>query len=64
MIHTTIHRRRLPPPDPALSPVERAIDDPMHYLMLVQCQFSAAERRRIGDAMRTLRRAARGERVG
>ena len=64
MIHTTIHRRHPPPPDPALSPVDRALDDLMHYLMLVQREFSAAERERIGADMRTLWRAARGERIG
>lgn len=64
MIHTTIHRRRPPPPDPARSPVEQAAERLIRALYTVRREFSAAEQRQIGDDMRTLRRAAMGERVG
>jgi hypothetical protein len=64
MIHTTIHRRRPPPPDPARSPVEQAAERLMRALYTVRREFSAAERRQIGADVRMLRRAALGERVG
>lgn len=58
MIHTTIYRPRLVLTDLPRSPVQQAIDDLLHGLMAAQALFSPDERRRLGDAVQTLRRAA------
>lgn len=60
LIAHTVRRPTLVLTDRARTPVQQAVDDLMHGLMVAQGMFSPDERRRLGEAVQTLRRAAGG----
>lgn len=56
----TVRRPALVLADTCRSPVDQAVDDLMHGLMMARSLYSPAERRQLGAAVRLLRRAAGG----
>ena len=59
LIHT-IRRPALVLTDRARTPVQRAVDDLLHGLMMARSLYSPEERRQLGKAVLLLRRAAGG----
>lgn len=56
----TIRRPALVLADTRCSPVDQAVDDLLHGLMMARPLFTPAERRQLGEAVQVLRRAAGG----